>query len=124
MQWNPTERTNVVGKWEHRFFGSSYLFTFDHRTPLSSINVQASRNTTSYPQQYLSVPATGNVPLMLNFLLLSRFPDPVQRLNAINQIVQDQGLPNDTYKPGQSVYATDLFAGKRQRDLRSAWSAQ
>jgi len=93
VQWNPTERTNVVGNWEHRFFGSSYLFTFDHRTPLSAITVQASRNTTSYPQQYLSVPATGNVPLLLDFLLLSRIPDPAARLAAINQILQNSGLP-------------------------------
>ena len=63
LQWNPNERTNVAGNWEHRFFGSSYLFSFDHRTPLSAIIVKASRDTTSYPQQFLSLPATGNVPL-------------------------------------------------------------
>ena len=39
-RWRPTERTSVVANWEHRFFGSSYLFTFDHRTPLSVWNVQ------------------------------------------------------------------------------------
>ena len=37
FEWRPTERTNVVGKWEHRFFGSSYLFSFDHRTPLTDL---------------------------------------------------------------------------------------
>jgi len=99
LQWNPTSRTKVVGNWEHRFFGSSYLFTFDHRTPLSAITAQASRNTTSYPQQYLSVPATGNVPLLLDFLLQSRIPDPAARLAAINQIIQNQGLPGSLTAP-------------------------
>jgi len=99
MQWNPTPRTKVVGNWEHRFFGSSYLFTFDHRTPLSAINVQASRNTTSYPQQFLSLPATGNVPLLLDFLLRSRIPDPVERLDAINALIRNEGLPGSLTGP-------------------------
>ncbi len=94
FHWNPTQRTDVVGNWEHRFFGSSYLFTFEHRTPLSAIKVQASRNTTSYPQQFLSLQATGNVPGLLDFLLQSRIPDPLERLNTINQILLDRGLPN------------------------------
>jgi uncharacterized protein (PEP-CTERM system associated) len=108
VQWNPTERTNVAGNWEHRFFGSSYLFNFDHRTPLSAINVQASRNTTSYPQQFLSIPATGNVPLLLNFLLQSRIPDPAQRLNAINQLLQSQGLPSVLDNP-VNLYSQETY---------------
>ena len=28
--WHPTPRTNVAGDYEHRFFGSSYQFSFDH----------------------------------------------------------------------------------------------
>ena len=100
MQWNPTERTNVVGNWEHRFFGSSYLFTFDHRTPLSAINVQASRNTTSYPQQFLSLPATGNVPLLAQFPSRSReFPTPRNAWMRSIKLLQDQGLPNVLTSP-------------------------
>ncbi len=45
FEWQPTERTNVVANWEHRFFGSSYLFTFDHRTPLSAWHRAARRAT-------------------------------------------------------------------------------
>ena len=95
FRWVPDATTNVVGNWEHRFFGASYLFTFDHRTPLSSIRVQASRNTTSYPQQLLNLPSTGNVPLLLDFLFQSRIPDPAQRLEFINKLIQDQGLPTE-----------------------------
>ncbi len=53
VQWRPTPRTNLVANWEHRFFGSSYLVSFDHRTPLSAVSVHLSRNITSYPQQFL-----------------------------------------------------------------------
>ena len=94
VQWNPTPRTSFVGNWEHRFFGSSYRLAFEHRTPLSSFKVQASRNTTSYPQQFLTLPATGNVPLLLYSLLQTRIPDPTQRLQTVLALMQDQGLPN------------------------------
>jgi uncharacterized protein (PEP-CTERM system associated) len=99
VQWNPTPRTSVVGNWEYRFFGSSYLFAFEHRTPLSSVKVQASRNATSYPQQFLTLPATGNVPVLLYFLLQTRIPDPAQRIEAIEKLIREQGLPNALTSP-------------------------
>ncbi len=98
LQWHPTERTNVVANWEHRYFGASYLFTFDHRTPLSVWSINASRNTTTYPQQLASLPA-GNVALILNQLFASRIPDPIQRLNAIETLIQSQGLPVNLQNP-------------------------
>lgn len=98
FQWRPTERTNVVANWEHRYFGASYLFTFDHRTPLSVWSVNASRNTTSYPQQLASLPA-GNVQGLLNQLFLSRIPDPAQRQSTIDLVIQEQGLPANLANP-------------------------
>jgi uncharacterized protein (PEP-CTERM system associated) len=98
FEWHPTERTGVVANWEHRFFGSSYLFTFDHRTPLSAWTFRASRNTTSYPQQLANLPA-GNVLGILNLLFLSRIPDPTQRQAAIDALIQNQGLPANLQSP-------------------------
>ena len=122
LQWRPTERTNVVANWEHRFFGTSYLFTFDHRTPLSVWGINASRNITSYPQQLASLPA-GNVQGLLNQLLLSRIPDVTQRQNAIDALVQNQGLPANLVNPvnlytqqivlAESVSATMGLLGAR-----------
>jgi len=43
IEWSPTERTKVVGLYEHRFFGASYLGSFSHRTPLSEWSVSVSR---------------------------------------------------------------------------------
>jgi uncharacterized protein (PEP-CTERM system associated) len=98
IRWRPTERTNVVANWEHRFFGASYLFNFDHRTPLSVWNLSASRNITSYPQQLASLPA-GNVQGILNQLFISRIPDPTLRQDAINALIQNQGLPPNLLSP-------------------------
>ena len=92
-KWRPTERTHVEGAWEHRFFGSSYLFNFDHRMPLSVWSVNASRNITSYPQQLATLPAGGTVALLLDQLLSGTIPDPGQRQSYINQLIQNQGLP-------------------------------
>ena len=65
---------SVVANWEHRFFGSSYLFTFDHRTPLSVVSLHASRNITSYPQQLATLPPTGSVAALLFSLFATRIP--------------------------------------------------
>jgi len=98
FEWHPTERTNAVVNWEHRFFGSSYLVTFDHRTPLSAWSFSASRNITSYPQQLAALPA-GNVQGILNQLFLSRIPDLTQRQSVIDALVQNQGLPANLANP-------------------------
>jgi len=93
FQWRPTPRTSLLANYEHRFFGASYLVTFEHRTPLSAVSGNFSRNITSYPQQFLSLPATGNVPLLLNAIFASRFPDPALRAEIVNSLITDRDLP-------------------------------
>src|SRR5215472_16747427 len=93
MAWRPSERTNAAATWEHRFVGSSYLIAFDHRMPKSAFNVRISRNITSYPQKVASLPAGGNVSNLLNAILTSTIPDPTQRQTAVEQIIQNAGLP-------------------------------
>jgi uncharacterized protein (PEP-CTERM system associated) len=107
FDWRPTERTNVGATWEHRYFGSSYLVNFNHRTPLSVWNFNASRNTTSYPQQLAALPA-GNVQGLLNQLFLSRIPDPAQRQIAIDTLIQSQGLPANLASP-VSLYTQQIL---------------
>jgi len=97
--WHPTDRTNVDGRWEHRFFGSAYHFDFDHHTPLTVWSVHASRDITSYPAQLASLPIGGNVPVLLNDLLLSKVPDAAQRQLLIDQIIRDRGLPTTLQGP-------------------------
>lgn len=94
--WRPSQRTTVVADWEHRFFGSSYNFSFDHATPLSVWNFQASRAITSYPQQFATVPGGVNIAAFLNGLFVLRVPDPAQRALLIAQFIQERGLPANT----------------------------
>jgi len=99
LKWTPSPRTNLVAFWEHRFFGPSYLFTFDTHGPLSALSLHASRNITSYPQQLLTVPATGNVAQLLTSIFSSRFTDPTQLQSFVNGLIQDRGLPNQLTGP-------------------------
>lgn len=98
-RWRPTERTNVVGAWEHRYFGSSYLFTFDHRMPSTALSVQASRNVTTYARRALTLGAGGNVTALLNAALTTRIPDPAQRQQAVETFIQQAGLPSALASP-------------------------
>lgn len=112
LEWRPSERTKVVANWEHRFFGSSYIFTFDHRTPLSVWNVSASRLITSYPQQLAVLPTGANVPGLLNDLFLSRIPDPAQRQQAVNAIIDKGSLPSELNTP-VNLYTQQITLNQR-----------
>ena len=80
------------------------------RSPDAAVGVerQASRNITSYPQQLAH--AAGAAPVsqgLLNQLFLSRIPDPTQRQEAVEQFIQDRGLPPIAVEPGQPLFAAD-----------------
>ncbi len=113
FQWQPTERTNVVGKWEHRFFGSSYLFTFDHRTPLTIWTVRVSRDITTYPQQLASLTGGTDVTGFVNGLYLSSIPDPIARQQAVAQFMQERGLPQTLAGP-VTLYAQQIVLQQQQ----------
>ena len=93
VRWQPTERTTVSADYEHRFFGASYNLAFSHRTPLSVWSVQATRDTSTYPQQLATLPAGSNVSALLNQLLLSIIPDPIQRQAYIDELIRSGNLP-------------------------------
>lgn len=99
LRWNPNPRAKLVANWEHRFFGASYLFTFQDRGPLSVVDVRAERNITSYPQQFLSLPATTSVPSLLNSIFSSSIPDPVEREAFVENLIQTRGLPSSLASP-------------------------
>jgi uncharacterized protein (PEP-CTERM system associated) len=79
--------------WEHRFFGSSYLLSFDHRTPLSVWSINAQRDITTYPQQLANFAQGSNVSALLNGLFVSRVQDPLERQLLVDQFIRERGLP-------------------------------
>lgn len=93
VRWRPSDRTSLDAGYEHRFFGASYNFAFNHRRPLSVWSLSASRNITSYPQQLASLPGGIDVASALNALFSGRVSDPAARETIVNQYILDRGLP-------------------------------
>ena len=112
FEWTPTERMNVVGNYEHRYFGSSYLFTFDNRTPLSAASISVSRNVTSYPQQLFTLPPTGSVEALLYLMFATRIPDPAARLAFVRQFISDGGLP-ESLSSAVPIYTQQISLQER-----------
>jgi uncharacterized protein (PEP-CTERM system associated) len=98
-EWRPTERTNVSGNWQNRFFGSSYFAAVTHRNPFSAFNINASSDISTYPQQLFAAPAGGDVTALLNAAFTTRIPDPVQRAQAVQQFLATSGLPATLQSP-------------------------
>jgi uncharacterized protein (PEP-CTERM system associated) len=99
IEWRPTDRTTAKAVWEHRFFGNSYLVSFDHRTPLSVWSIRASRDITNYPLELAALGAGNTVSATLNSLFVGRIPDPLERQNAVDQLIHDRGLPSVLTSP-------------------------
>jgi uncharacterized protein (PEP-CTERM system associated) len=93
FRWRPAPTTALDAAFEHRFFGTSYLVNFNHRTPLSAWAFNASRNISTYPQQLATVPAGTFIPGVLNEILRARIPDPVERAQFIVNFMDQRNLP-------------------------------
>jgi uncharacterized protein (PEP-CTERM system associated) len=108
VSWRPTDRTLFDAAWEHRFFGDSYHVQFEHRTPRTVWTLNASRDIQTYPELIAQAAPGTVVPLLLDFALRSRIPDPAERLRFIVDYIQSQGLPLVLNEPltiyNQQVY--------------------
>jgi uncharacterized protein (PEP-CTERM system associated) len=112
-EWRPTERTNVRGSWQERFFGSEYLAAVTHRNPYTAFDVNASRNISTYPQQLFAAPAGGDVGALVNAAFTTRIPDPVQRSAAVQNFLLTSGLPATLQSP-LNYYVQQVFLYEQQ----------
>jgi uncharacterized protein (PEP-CTERM system associated) len=93
LAWKPSPLTNLIGYWEQRFYGPSYQFEASHRQRRLASSASFYRTITTYPQVLLQIPATNSVTGLLNAILVARFPDPIERAGAVQDLVTRQGLP-------------------------------
>lgn len=105
LVWNPTDRTNVNGYWEHQFFGSSYQASVSHRLPNASLSASFNRGLTSYPQLALVIPAGASVSQFIDAAFTTRIPDPTERQTAVQNFLANSGLPPSLVSP-TNFYAT------------------
>ena len=107
MQWSPSERTQVTGFWEHRFFGSSYSAQINHRLPRVAFGASFARGLNTYPQNALSIPAGANVATFVDAAFATRITDPAERALAVQQFVAQTGLPPTLATP-VNIFAANV----------------
>jgi uncharacterized protein (PEP-CTERM system associated) len=112
FRWRPDPLTTVAANWQERFFGSSYDFLVERRTPLSVWGINGSRGVTTTPQLLANLPAGGNVEQLLNSVFLTRIPDPVQRQTAVDQFILQRGLPQ-TLTSSTPLYLQQVLLQER-----------
>jgi uncharacterized protein (PEP-CTERM system associated) len=93
FSWRPTERTDVDGFLEHRFFGPAWQLSFRHRSPRIALGLQLGRTLTTSPFELFTLPAGGDVSALLDAALTTRYPDPAERLGAVRDLIARFGLP-------------------------------
>jgi len=94
INWTPTERTQVSGFQEHRFFGNGYNVLLSHRFPLSSIRYTAIRDVSLLPNQFTSS-GMGTVYDMYFDQFSNQIPDPVARAAYVTNLLNQLGVaPN------------------------------
>lgn len=116
-QWQPTERTNVNGFWEHRFFGSGYSLDISHRLPRAALSASFSRDLSTYPQLALTIPAGASVAGYLNAAFTSRIQDPTERALAVEQFLARSGLPATLFTPVNFFSTTFLLQTSQRASL-------
>lgn len=92
FNWSPTPRTSISGTRGDHVYGDTYDFRFSHRRPLSSWDLSYSRSISSAFQS-----ATGSLSSyyynLFSSALLSQFPDPIQRDQAVRELMRALGIP-------------------------------
>jgi uncharacterized protein, PEP-CTERM system associated len=123
FDWKPTDRTDISAYGERRFFGNGFQYSVHHRTPWFALNFSGGRDISTTPQELFSLPATGNVAGLLDAMLMTQYPDPAARAQAVQSLMTNENLPNSMASPSllfaplvylsESNTATAVWTGRR-----------
>ena len=113
-RWTPNERTLVDVQTDERYFGKSRKISVEHRLPLSSFRF-SSTNDVSTSSNPNGVGAPVTLYQLYDALLLSRFPDPIERDTAVRDLLRSQGLDGNTTVSGGFV--SNAITLQRRDDL-------
>lgn len=102
--WKPGIRSELDVRLERRFFGTDARISFTHRMPWLSANFGLHRTPVSNPFGIKLVGSGNNLAEFLDAILVTRYPDPVERSKLVSDLLQSRGLP------GTLTRAVDLVA--------------
>jgi uncharacterized protein (PEP-CTERM system associated) len=91
FNWRPTPRTTVDGLFENHVYGDTFDIRFSHRRPLSAWDLRLTREISSAYQS-----ATNSLGSyyynLFSSSLISQFPDPIQRDQAVRELMKELGI--------------------------------
>lgn len=99
FRWQPTPRTSVGGYWEDRFFGSSWQADASHRTPFFAVSAGSARRLSTGTQNLFTLGRSADVFRSLDSILTTRVPDPIERAQAVQELMATTGLPPSLGQP-------------------------
>ena len=94
LDWRPTERSQVYGFKEERFFGNGHNVVISHRFPLSSIRYTDTRDVAFIPNQNATY-GIGSLYDIYFDQFATLIPDPAARAAYVSNLLNQAGLaPN------------------------------
>jgi uncharacterized protein (PEP-CTERM system associated) len=113
--WAPTERSELRGSYESRFFGAGGSLQWSHRSPFLGIYLDASRQPSASGASFLLNPNGGDVQTLLDAIFTTRYPNPAERAIIVKNVISGLGVPSVLGQP------VEVFADYAQ--LRDAVNA-
>ena len=114
LQWHPTPTGTVDARVEHRYFGTAWRLNVAGGGARSRLSVQWTRGVDSALAPIGSnATASSNLSTLLNGVLVTQVPDPLQRARLVQQLLGESGLPAGLQTAGgyyttSSVLRNDL----------------
>lgn len=99
LTWRPNPRVNLSAFAEDRYFGTGWQLAFSHRMPRLAWSVQSTRDVATYPELLMTLPAQISVASLLDQALTTRYPDPIERARAVQDLIAATGLPQFVIAP-------------------------
>ena len=93
LEWQPNERARLRAAAEKRFFGQGFDVQLGYRTPFVAVSGAWSRQPGGTAEGTWSGVPSGDVATLVDRLLTTRLPDPIERADAVNRLVLERGLP-------------------------------
>lgn len=94
VDWRPNPRTSLDLVADDRFFGRAWSVNFGYRQPRVALGVVLDRDIYTAPRALVALPATADTAALLDAMLTTRFPDPIERASQVQAVINQYGLPS------------------------------
>ncbi|KNZ34094.1 MAG: hypothetical protein AD742_01305 [Methylibium sp. NZG] len=94
LNWAPTERTELRGVYEKRYFGNGGSLQWTHRSPFIAFNFTAAREPSALGTSFQLNPGAGDVATLLDAIFTTRYPNPSERAVIVGNVIAGLGVPS------------------------------